>query len=340
MKKLRAVLFPHSYVSEANLKKLLSFFEKVTLFQPWFLEKVPPLAKEWPDLIEVGNPREDFKPEEGFTGVLGEYRQWMMSDYEPGNASFPAADLDRLEDDSPSWEIRSMIRNGGKSTREEQTRKVWKWHLALHLAAEMEEEQRSAVNLLRSVAGQDSPLKGALEEEDVPGLLADLPGMEGENFFSEERLAQILDAWFALFGQKARGDDPLMTMNPQVMKTVMEIWEEFASEKEESRPMRFTLVTPDLSRLAQQAFLERREALFVEDGRRKAVADFFRNPEANFSQGRDLLNTPKSGSGYLRWTFVSFSHPGDRRIPKRYDFIRQLSGKTVGLMDETETNGR
>ena len=221
MKKLRAVLFPHSCVSEAQLKKVLSFFEEVTLFQPWFLEKVPPLAKEWPDLIKVGKPREDFKPEETFKGVLGEYRQWMMSNYGQGHASFPAADLERLEADSPIWEIRSTIRNPGKPTREEQTREVWKWHLALHLAAEMEEEQQSAVNLLRSIAGRDSPLKGALEDEDVPGMLADLPGVEHENFFSEERSAQILEAWFALFAEKAQGDDPLVTMNPQVMKSVM-----------------------------------------------------------------------------------------------------------------------
>jgi hypothetical protein len=336
MQNFRAVLFPHSYVSEANLKQVLSFFEKAILFQPWFLEKVPPMAKEWPDLIEVANPREDFRPEEGFKGLLAEYKEWMRSNYEQGLVSFAPFTLDRQEVDAPTWEIRGMIRNVGKPTVGDQRAKSLKWHLALHLAEEMEEEQQSAGNLLRSMKGLDSPLRGAVEEEHVPGLLGDLS--QGMHFFSEERLAQILDAWFALFGEKVRGHDPFITTNPQVIKYVTEIWEEFVPEKEGSRPASFTLVSPDLSPLVEQAFSERREALFTDDVRRKAVADFFQDPEANFPHGRDLGNTPESESGYLRWTFVYFSHHGDRKIPKRYEFIKHLSGKIVGLVEEAETH--
>jgi hypothetical protein len=340
MQNLRAVLFPHSCVTEVNLKKVLSLFEKVTLFQPWFLEKAPPMAKELPDLIEVANPRDDLKPKEHFKGLLAEYRQWMRSNYDQGPAPVRAFALDRPEADSPTWEIRGMIRNMGKTSEEDETAKALKWHLALHLAEEIEEEQQSAVNLLRSMDGLDSPLKGALEEEDVPGLLGDLPGLESEHFFTEERLAQILDAWFALFGEKVRGDDPLITMNRQVMKYATEIWEEFAPEGEGSRPLSFTLASPDLSPLGRREFLEKRKALFTDDARRKAVADSCRDPEANFPHVRDLGCKPESGTGCLCWTFVTFPHFGDRRIPKRYAFIKQLSRKTLGLMGEPDTDGR
>jgi len=264
----------------------------------------------------------------------------MRSNYEEGLASFPAFSLDRLEADSPTWEIRSMIRNMGKTAEEDKAAKALKCHLALHLAEEMEEEEQSAVNLLRSMDGLDSPLKGALEEEDVPGLLGDLPGLESEHFFSEERLAQILDAWFTLFSEKVRGDDPLITVNPQVLKYVTEMWEEFAPEGEGSRPLNFTLASPDLSPLGQQEFLDKREALFADDLWRKAVAEFCRDPGASFPHGTDLGCKPASDTGCLRWTFVYFSHLGDRRIPRRYEFIKQLSGKTIGLVGEAETHGR
>jgi hypothetical protein len=339
MKNLRAVLFPHPYVSEVRLKRVLSLFEKVTLFQPWFLEKATPLAKEWPDLVEVADPGDEFKPKEGFKGLLAEYKQWMRSNYRQGLASIQAFARDGLEADSPTWEIKSMIRNMGRTRGKDETAKALKWHLALHLAEEMGEEQQDTADLLRSVEELGSPLKGAVEEENVAGLPGDLPGLESEHLFSEERLAQILDAWFALFGKKVRGGEALITVNPRVLKFVTDTWDEYAAGGQESRPPEFNLESADLSPLGKQEFLEKRESLFTEDKRRKAVADFFRDPGTGFHAG-DLRDRPESYASRVRWTFAYFPSLGEKRIPGRYEFIRQLSGKTVGLMGEAEKDER
>lgn len=340
MQNLRAVLFPHAYVSESKLKKVLSFFEKAVLFQPWFLEKTPPMARERPDLIELANPPEDCRPEKGFRTLLAEYKEWMRRNFAQGRASFPAVALNQPESDSPTWEIRSMIRNPEKSPGDDERGKCLKRHLTLHLAEDMEEGSQSAETLLRAVKGLDSPLRGALGEEDATAFLGDLPGLRSEDFFSEGRLAQVLDAWFGLFEDQATGQDPLITVNPRVMVHLAEVWEEFASEKPGSGLMSFTLLCPDLSSLPHQEFLERREASFAEDPRRKAVLGFFRDPEANFARVKDLAETPVSASGYLRWTFSRFPFRGDMRVPKRYEFIRRLSGKTVGLVEEEQSRGR
>jgi len=339
MQNLRAVLFPHSYVSEVNMKKVLSLFEKATLFQPWFLEKATHLAKEWPDLVEVADPGAEFKPKEGFRGLLAEYKQWMRSNYRRGLASIPAFARDGPDADSPTWEIKSMIRNMGRIRGKDETAKVLKWHLALHLAEEMEEEQQNAADLLRSVEELDSPLKGAIEEENVPGLLGDLPGFESEHLFSDERLAQILDAWFALFGNKVRDGETLITVNQRVLKYVTEIWDEYAAGGQESRPPEFKLESADLSSLGKQEFLEKRESLFTEDKRRKAVADFIRDPGTGFHVS-DLSDRPESYARCVRWTFAYLPHLGEKRIPGRYEFIKQLSRKTVGLMGEAEKDER
>jgi hypothetical protein len=330
---LTAFIFPHAYLSDANLKRVLSFFDKVTLFQPWFLEKEPLIAREYPDLVEVANPREDFKPKEGYKSLLAEYRHWAETNYERGFPAFPAYARERLEDGAHTWEIRSMIRNAGKPAEEDGTEKTLKSHLALHLAEEMEEERQAAANLLRSMEAWGSPLKDAVEKH-LPGFVEDLPRIESASFYSEERLAQILDAWFTLFGEKVQDRVPLITMNPQLMKFVGETWEEFAPGKEEADSTCITLQSPDLSPLTGQAFLERREALFARDKRRQRIAEFFSGSGAAFPPGADSGVVPESDTGYLRWTFLSLPDLGDWKMPKRHEGIRKLSGKAVGLVEE------
>jgi hypothetical protein len=70
MRELGAV--PHSCVSETDFKKVLSFFRKVTVFQPWFMDRDIPMPKEWPDLVRVENPPGEFMPGENFRALLDE----------------------------------------------------------------------------------------------------------------------------------------------------------------------------------------------------------------------------------------------------------------------------
>jgi len=340
MQKLTAFIFPHAYLSDGNLKRVLSFFDKVTLFQPWFFEKMPPMARECPDLVAVENPREDVRPKEGFKSLLADYRHWAETNYERGLPVFAAYARDRQENESHTWEIRSMIRNAGKSSEKDEAEKALKSHLALHLAEDMEEERQGAAHLLKSVEEFGSPLKGAVEE-DLPGFVEELPRIDSEPFYSEERLTQILDAWFALFGEKVRDRVPFLTMNPQVMKFVKETWEEFAPERENAGYRSITFRSPNLSALTGHAFLTGREALFAEDKlRRKALAEWFSESGAAFPPETDLGDVPKRDTGYLRWTFLSFPDLGDWKMPKRYERIGELSGKILGLVEEAEADER
>jgi len=332
-------LFPHPHASEVNLKKVLSLFDRVTLFQPWFLEKAPPLAKEWPNLVEVEDPGDELRPKQDFKRLLAEYSQWMRNNYRHGLASFPAFSLDDSEVDFPTWEIKRMIRDRGISRGKDEAQKVLKWHLALHLAEEMEQAQENAADLIKSVEELGSPLKGAIEEDTVPGLIGDLSGPEKGDIFSEERLRQIIEAWFALFGEKARGGKALITLNPQVMKFVTETWDEHGTGGQGERRLHFELESPDLSPLGKQEFLEKRGTFFIRDKRRESVADFICNPGTKF-HASDSDRKPENYPGSLRWTFTYFPPLGDKKIAGRWGFIKKLSGKTVGFMEKVKTSER
>jgi len=223
---LQAAIFPHASISEENLKKVLSLFEKVTLFQPWFMEKTPSFAGDSPHTVQVVNPPERLKPGEHFRTLLAEYRQWVQGSRGIGLPAFLAFARERFQNPAV-YEIRGMIRTMGKPVEEDQTAQALQCHLTLHLAEELEEEQKTAQALLHAATRLDPPLRGAIEGEDGPGLLGGAAGLERESFFTEDRLAQILDAWFCLFGEKVPDRVPLITTEPQVMQFLRETWEEF-----------------------------------------------------------------------------------------------------------------
>jgi hypothetical protein len=336
---LQAVIFPHASVSEVNLKKVLSLFERVLLFQPWFMEKAPSLAEDLPDIVQVLNPPERLKPGEDFRSLLSEYRQWIRLNKGKGFPAFLAYGEDRFQDPRV-YEIRGMIRNMGKSAGEEEKAKALQWHLTLHLTEELEEAQEGAEALFKAAGQLDSPLKGAIEEEDLPGLLSDVPGMERESFFTEERLAQILEAWVCLHGENVPDRGPLVTLSPQVLQYLKEIWEEAALESQGSSLPEWTFHSPDLSASERDDFRRRRETALTGTGLKQAVADFCHDPGRGFPQHESAAEEPEKATGSLQWTLVYLLPAGKDKFPGKYRFMQHLSGKIIGLVQDAARNER
>ena len=64
---LHAVLFPHSYLQESDIKKILSIFDTLTLCQPWFMDRPVSISGAGEsDFIRILNPPVTLKPGEGF----------------------------------------------------------------------------------------------------------------------------------------------------------------------------------------------------------------------------------------------------------------------------------
>lgn len=336
MQTLQAVIFPHTHVTDVELKRILSFFDKALLFQPWFMEKPPSLAEDFPNMVGVERPQVNLKPKQDFHRLLADYRQWARAHTHRSLAPIEALARGGSDSDPHTWDIRGMIRNTGKPAEEDWTARALKAHLILHLAEEWEEEQRGAENLLKSMENLASPLECAVEEQ-LPGFSERLPRIGSDFLHSENRLVQVLEAWFALFGDKVRTRNPFITSNPRVTEWVRDTWEEYSQEKE-NRPKSVSLVTPDLSMLSARTLPEKRKDLFAGlAGARAAVAAFFHNPGTALPKV-EPCSVPENQGGCLRWTFTAFPQLEAGRFPDRYAVVREVSGKTLVLVEEA--NGR
>jgi hypothetical protein len=336
---LPCVIFPHASLSEGNLKRVLSLFDRVTLFRPWFLEGAA-LAEKYPSpMVQAFDPPERLKPREEFKSLLAEYRQWIRVNKGGGFPAFLAYAQDRSRDPR-IYEIRGMIRNMGNPLEQDEKSRILQWHLTLHLADELEGDRESTESLLRGVERLGSPLQGAIEDEDMPGLLSDVPDMARETFFTEERLATVLDAWVSVHGEQIPGRGPLVTVNPQVMQFLKDGWEEFVLEGRVTGLPEFSFLSPDLSPLEMPDLLARRETALDGTGLREAVAGFCDDPD----KGSPLLalpaDEPEGKLGGLEWTFVYLLPHGEKSLPRKYRFMKGLSGKILGLVKDAGQHER
>ena len=193
-------------------------------------------------------PPENLKPEKGFVTRLSEYRHWIEQNSDRGYTEFLQVSQENDLTENTTWEIRQMIRRGGKQTSVPQEDPALKWHLILHLAQDVEDQRLEADKALKALKEKDVPLKGIVEEsEDMESLLGDLSPFESEPTGNEHRLRQILEAWGALFGGYLKENDLLVTSSRQVMGYVVELWEESQNEGQGEGLASIRFRFPDLS---------------------------------------------------------------------------------------------
>jgi hypothetical protein len=222
---LAAILCPDSNVPEKRLKVILSFFGAVTICRPWFMDHPVPLSQS--GKVRVLYPPDDLKPSGDFKRLLSEYRAWIRTSHDKGFDAFLAFNEQKSQGEEATWEIRHQLRVKEDRQQEDRKRNAWRWNLLLHLAQEIQEEEREAEDLLRTLKEKDSPLKGLIEEEDLPGPLSDLPEREGTLMLSETGLTQVLKAWFRLFKRHLSGEEILLTLSPAVFRYLSDTWEEW-----------------------------------------------------------------------------------------------------------------
>ncbi|MFH1934184.1 MAG: hypothetical protein ABIN18_21740 [Pseudomonadota bacterium] len=228
MSELSAVLFPHCYITEKNLKRILPIVERLMICQPWFMEKpLPVLKRDEVSLIDVLLPPVNLKPKEGFKGLLSEYMLWIRQNQDRGYAAFLGATQKTALSEDTHWEIRQMMRQMGEAPPASQENHALKWHLILHLAQAFEENLMAAHDILKQVKQQKSPLEEALgEEAQLQNMFDDLPQSETDLFVDEHHLQQVFEAWFGLFGEILPDHGILITLNRHVINYVKKIFDD------------------------------------------------------------------------------------------------------------------
>jgi hypothetical protein len=246
---LPAILFPHAHLPDRTVKKILSFFGPLTIFRPWFMDR-PVFSSNEDEAkeIKVLHPPNNLKPGEDFRKRLSEYRHWIEVNQDRGYTEFLKVSQENDLTENTTWEIRQMIRRGGRQDSAPQENPALKWHLILHLAQEVEDQKLEADKALKALKDKDVPLKGIVEEsDDMESLLGDLSPFESEPMGDEYRLRQILEAWFALFGGYLKENDLLVTSSRQVLGYVTDLWEESQNEEQGEGLASIRFKFPDLS---------------------------------------------------------------------------------------------
>ena len=183
MTKPVAILCPESNASERTFKVILLFFGSVNICQPWFMDEPVPLSQS--GAVRILHPPDDLKPSGDFKRLLAEYRAWIRASHEKGFDAFLAFKEQASHEEEASWEIRAELRRKEDRSEEDREKNALKWNLLLHLGREILEEGKEAEDLLRTLKGKDSPLRGVIEEQEPPGFLSDLPEREGDPILSE-----------------------------------------------------------------------------------------------------------------------------------------------------------
>lgn len=347
-KDLPVILFPHSRLSESTLKKILSFFGPLTIFQPWFMER-PVFGLQAYDVnaVQVMHPPSELKPGENFKALLSEYRYWMENNLDKGYTEFLKASQQADPSENTTWGIRQMIRRMGRRTSAPEKDPHLKWHLILHLAQEMEDQRLEADRMLESLKESDVLLKGIIEEsKDVKSLVEDLPPFESEPAVDEQHLKRVFEAWFALFGGYLKGDELLVTPNRHVMKYVSDLWNESGFEDQAENTPSIQFKFPDLSHHTLQELAETKRTQCNNDKIRELkdlILDFGENAIHNLSKLADLSKEvetsclPELSEDTLEIMVKYLPHFPEDAHHETNSVLRNLMNKTIVLVENSSS---
>jgi len=229
---LPVILFPHSHITERVLKKTLADFGRLTICQPWFMHaSLPMVEKGGLSSVRVLHPPLDLKPKGDFKGLLSEYRLWIRQNRDKGYVTLLKTAQEMAPAEDSAWKVRQMIRRMGEDASAPVNDHALIWHLILHLAREIEENQLDAKEMLDLVKQGKSPLAEALgEEAPLEGLFEDLPLSETQFLMDKHRFRQVFAAWFGLFGEYLPDHGPLLTLDPQVINYAIGLLESARTE--------------------------------------------------------------------------------------------------------------
>jgi hypothetical protein len=354
-RELPAILFPHAHLPDPTVKKILSFFGPLTVFRPWFMERlVFGSGANEANAVQVLRPPENLKPEKGFGTRLSEYRHWIEQNTDRGYTEFLQVSQENDLTENTTWEIRQMIRLKGIGVRPtlltQQGQECrpdpdsFKWHLVLHLAQDVEDQKREADKALKALKEKDVPLKGIVEEsEDMESLLGDLSPFESEPMGDEYRLRQILEAWVALFGGYLKENDLLVTSSRQVMGYVTELWEESQNEDQGEGLASIRFRFPDISQRSLEDLVEIKKTRLNDDKIRELKAlllDPGKNPANHVSRLAALAKEVETScpweisEGVLN-IMVTYLPPIAKSEHLRADrILKGLKNKTLVLVED------
>ena len=317
-------LFPHSYLPEASIKKLIFFLGPVRIYQPWFIN--PPEYFKGLE-IEIVNPSEDFKPKGDFKAILSGYHAWAEQNYDRSRKEILKFRDNADQDDSETWEIRRLLKGAARPAPGIKGEYLpLKCHLLLHLAAEIERNHYDVADMMSALKEKGPVLSGALQDPgEAKGVFADTGDLTEIDMPENLNIEAMLDAWFGLFNGYLKENDLLITCNRHVMDYISARWDDKAGES----PCCITFSLPAVS--SQGDIIKVRELIYGigEDPDRCMNELLLATKEVEKDLPRESLK------GSVKYQLIYYlPMPGGRAL-ETDDLLRYIAGKTIILMSSS-----
>lgn len=240
----RIHLFPHSSLPMPAIKKLISFFGPVRIYQSWFIDPGQGVNEIG---LEIFNPPERLKPKEDIKALLSGYRQWARENHGRTQKEILKFQDKSYKEDNATWEIRRLLKGAAQPVPEiKEEEMTLKWHLLLHLASEIERQHLEVEEMMSDLKKKGPVLAGLLQDPDESqGLFDDGPGMTQIDLSDNLNIGWIIEAWFGLFSGYISDNDLLITCNASAFDYLSTKWEEKNTEVAAMRSI--SIKAPDLS---------------------------------------------------------------------------------------------
>jgi hypothetical protein len=239
-------IFPHAYLPGPAIKRLVSFFGPVRIYQPWFIS-TPEILID--NEIEAVNPPVNLKPKEDFKAILSGYRLWAGQNHDRTYREIMKFSDKSYQDDDATWEIRRLLRGSAQQTsaaKEEDL--ALKRHLLLHLAHEIERNNFDLRDMMNALKDKGPVLKGVLQDPgETKGIFDHMAGLGQSDIPDNLNMGLVLDAWFGLFSGYLNEGDLLITFNNHVMEYLFSKWDEKIDGDKEAAPLSISFRLPAMS---------------------------------------------------------------------------------------------
>jgi hypothetical protein len=344
MNDLPVILFPHAHPSEYDVKRILTLFGPLTIFQPWFMEPPAFLNKEeYRKSTEIVNPPSDMKPGENFQSLLSEYHRWIRHNQDKSYTEILKAGQMLELTEKSTWGIRQMLRQMDQDTLSLEKDQCIRRHLILHLAQEVVDQHLEADKMLNLLKQKNSPLEGIVEEAEFgKDLFGDLPQFKSESLMDEHHLRSIFEAWFALFGKYLKGNALLITPDRYVMDYISELFKEAGSVVGGTNDPIVQLRFPDLAHHPLEDMAEIKKEYFSDSKLREMktlISELGIDPGGNATKLETLSKHVKDafpwelsqGTLDIRIQYLSPLSDSEHLHGERV--LKSLSNKTIMCMD-------
>jgi hypothetical protein len=322
-------LFPHAYLPEPVVRKLVFFLGPARIYQPWFLNP-PEFFKDVE--LEVVYPPEDLKPSGDFKAILSNYHSWAEQNLDRSIKETAKFSGKVIQNDNATWEIRRLLKGTAMPAQDLKGEDLnLKRHLLLHLASDMERQQFELMDMMGKLKEKTPVLAGALNEPDeAMGIFADADDIRTPILPDSPNLQSLLDAWFGLFSGYLKENDLLVTCSRSVMDYILSRWDERIEGGKTADSPYFSFRLPDLSSERYEAgeIMKIRELVLKvgeePDRCMNELLPLTKKIEGTFSG--------QSSKGILEFQLKKFSSTHAERSFETNDILRHVAGKTIILM--------